>query len=787
MTSLAYRLETRSAEAPPFGAASLIFGSILPAGVIVLELFTGLCAGTFFDPLPTAGHLLLAGSVPIINGTLWWGARERASGRRVAVIAAGAALAVALAYSVLFLPMLPFAAIGIIFFGVGLLPFSPVFATIVAYRLGRDAAVDREHGHAELWAGVALGAVAMVLVDLPATATHLALKRYGGTPEERDGAVSLMRRLGDRELLLRSAYGDTQRATGLVSLALAGGLSTGPDLRSDRARELYFRITGQAFNSVPRPGHGLRDDLSFGWDEDQGGSDVGGRVDALSIRTSRIDGSAALRDNLAYLEWTMEIANRDPVAREARIVLALPEGAVASRATLWVDGEPREASVAGRAETRAAYRSVVSTRRDPLLVTTDGAQRLLVQVFPVPADGQAKIRIGFTAPFRVAPDGRRDLALPAIVDGNFAPGNATRHSLWVEADGPLRATEPGLQVGGTTISGDVSGADLVRRPRLLAPALTRPLISVGAAPATAKAPALAVMQKVERIAPLRPGVLMLVLDGSVGNRRAAEALPDALDVIPTGVPVGIAVADDQPTLVAPAPWSPRQKERVVAAIRAARFRGGHDDRDALAAALAHAAGPSGPAGAVLWVHGAQPVDLAETTARLEQTLDRSTRLPRLVRLQSEPGRARSLEGEPLFDTARLVTPTRDFAADLRGVLAELSGATATWRVVRNETTARGAGSAHVVRLWAAERIAARSGATGPGRDEAIRLAHRLNLVTTLSGAVVLETDKDYERNGLPVPGAEEVPTVPEPETWALIGMVALLSMWLLRRQSGTVA
>ena len=44
--------------------------------MILLELFTGLCANTFFDPLPTPGHLLLAGLVPIANGALWWAARE---------------------------------------------------------------------------------------------------------------------------------------------------------------------------------------------------------------------------------------------------------------------------------------------------------------------------------------------------------------------------------------------------------------------------------------------------------------------------------------------------------------------------------------------------------------------------------------------------------------------------------------------------------------------------------------------------------------------------------------
>lgn len=785
MTSLAYVHAAGRSEVPPIGNAPLLLGAIFPAGAILFELFTGLCAGMFFDPLPTAGHLLAAGAVPLVNLALWWGLRNGAEPSRAATVASGAAAAVAASYTLLFLPMLPFALIGIILFGIGLLPFAPVIAGVVAIRLGRRIASERERGGLEIWAGAALGSVALVLVDLPATATHLALQRYGGSLEERADAVSLMRRFGDRDLLLRSAYGDTGRATGLVSLAVAGGLFAGPTPRSEAARELYFRLTGRAFNSVPRPGHGIRDDLSRGWDEDQGGAAVGGRVDALSIAASRIDGSAALRDNLAYFEWTLEIANADPVAREARLTLALPEGAVASRATLWVNGEPREASVAGRAETRAAYQSVVRTRRDPLLVTTDGAQRLLAQVFPVPANGRAKIRIGFTAPLAIAPDGARSLALPAIVHGNFDPGATTRHAVWVEADGPLRASTKGLQAGERLVRGDLPGATLLaERPRLLAPALAEAVTSVGSIPAAPGKPALAVTQRSERAPPVRPAALMLVVDGSAGNRAAAEALVAALPAVPAGLPVGVAVAGDEPVVVAPAPWSPGQRARVAAAIRAAGFEGGRDDRDALAAALAHAGGARG---AVLWVHGAQPVDFAETTARLQQALDRLPALPRLVRYQAEPGRARALEGSALFETARLVTPTGDAAADLRDALAQLSGATWGWRVTRAESPGAGTGSAHIVRLWAAERIAAQAGAAGPARAEAIRLAHRLNLVTPVSGAVVLETNADYKRNGLPVPGAEEVPTVPEPETWALIGIVALLSFWALRRQSGAFA
>ena len=90
---------------------------------------------------------------------------------------------------------------------------------------------------------------------------------------------------------------------------------------------------------------------------------------------------------------------------EARLQLALPPGGVVSRATLWVNGEEREAAYGGRGEVRAAYQRVaVQQRRDPLLVTTKGADRVLAQAFPVPRNGGTiKFKIGIT---RAAGDDR---------------------------------------------------------------------------------------------------------------------------------------------------------------------------------------------------------------------------------------------------------------------------------------------------------------------------------------------------------------------------------------------
>lgn len=73
---------------------------------------------------------------------------------------------------------------------------------------------------------------------------------------------------------------------------------------------------------------------------------------------------------------------------EARMLISIPTGGVASRVTLWVNGEPREAAFGSKAKVRAAYRNVaVRQRRDSIRVNWAGPDILLAQCFPIPSDG----------------------------------------------------------------------------------------------------------------------------------------------------------------------------------------------------------------------------------------------------------------------------------------------------------------------------------------------------------------------------------------------------------------
>lgn len=87
---------------------------------------------------------------------------------------------------------------------------------------------------------------------------------------------------------------------------------------------------------------------------------------------------------------------------------------------------------------------------------------------------------------------------------------------------------------------------------------------------------------------------------------------------------------------------------------------------------------------------------------------------------------------------------------------------------------------HLTRLWAAaevERLQAM--ADQPSLDQAIKLALQMQLVTPVSGAVVLETAQQYARHGLSPVDPESTPQVPEPTAALLLGGGVC---WLLNRR-----
>ena len=577
-------VDERTQQRP--GEWILVLGVVYPVVVIGIELISRMCAEAFFDPMPTPWHMLAVAFVPASNLLIWIGLQHAPPrNAKWLAFANGVAIAIAGFYALLFLPLAPIALVGIAV-GIGLLPLAPLASFVCALKLRKALRIkQKEQVFARpLLIGLATGLGLLIVLDVPAAATRLGIQwATSGVPSERERGLTLLRSLGDDDLLLRLCYGAVARPTGLLStLVMFGGNALlEPRQRFTQspteAREIYYRVHGVPFNARPAPfekGKWARF-ADFQFDTDHGGTEVGGRPKGLDIVSSRIDGSISGDDAVAYLEWTVEFRNSGLIDREARLQLALPPGGAVSRATLWVNGEEREAAYGGRGEVRAAYQRVaVQQRRDPLLVTTKGGDRVLAQAFPVTRNGGTiKFKLGITAPLEMMDASKATLVLPAIVDRNFSFAPDVSHSVWIESRQPLASSAPGLtasRVGPFRISGAIddrglSGMrqtiDVVRDP------------GKSGLVAQLGDDAERIVQKIAQRGSQPPASLMLVIDGSARVKSIIPHLIAALDAIPPTIKVGAIIASEPVQQQSLAPWTEAQKKAIVHSAALGIFRG----------------------------------------------------------------------------------------------------------------------------------------------------------------------------------------------------------------------
>ena len=513
-----------SDKSPRPGYALLILGILLPLGTVVFEFLTGACSGVLFDPMPTVAHAMLTLLVPLVCLAVWATVRNGQSRwRRQLGWAISFSMGVSLVYALLFLPMSPFACIGIIFYGIGLLALAPIFSFFAAWRLrwhlGRTA--GDLVGLPNAWLGMGLGILTLLAVTLPMIMTEWSLQMaVSESKSESERGVRWLRIWGEEERMLRACYGRAGRSSGLYSW--------GKSINPEEARTIYYRVRGRAFNAVPPPklyaGRARWSMLEqeFTWDNDQGGDAVAGRVKGLSVVSSRQDGFVDPAGALAYVEWTMEFKNDSALQREARAQIQLPPGGVVSRLTLWIDGEEREAAFGGRSQVKTAYKAVVAQRRDPVLVTTCGPDRILVQCFPVPPNGgKMKARIGITTPLALTNAAAGCFRWPAIVERNFSMSEDFHHALWMESPTPLAALGGKLvaeepRPGSHLLRGEVKDRDLseaaavmrVERPAEVRQAWARDTRQEGKI----------VRQQIQEAPVTRPSRVVVVVDGTEGMK-----------------------------------------------------------------------------------------------------------------------------------------------------------------------------------------------------------------------------------------------------------------------------
>ncbi|WP_205525599.1 PEP-CTERM sorting domain-containing protein [Pyxidicoccus trucidator] len=764
-----------------------LFGVVLPAVTLGVELVTGMCADTFFDPLPTPLHILLVAAVPAANALALVVIHRRASHLlRAQLLLNGAALGVGLLYTLLFLPLLPLALIGI-FFGIGVLPLAPLSSLLSGVLLRRRLLRSGWPLPATRWWPGALVAVLLIIAgELPGAVTRVGLHVAAtGSPSAQAQALRVLRVLGSEEALREACYEGSRRYS-LLGFLLAQDEPVLPD----DARRVFYRVTGRPFNAESRP-EGRRGHLVRGWDSwdrDTASEQVGGRVPGLSLSASTMEGSVDADAALGYLEWTMEFATTEPGQHEARMLVQLPPGGVVSRVTLYIDGEPREAAFAGTGKVRAAYTQVVQRRMDPLLVTARPGDRVQVQAFPILKGKPMRVKLGISAPLVLEDAGRAGaLPLPTIQERNFDLAETFRHAARIESRQPMTglAAAPALARGDGVHEwlGALSDAQVRAHEATLRVKRTGAPVMVWS-PDLPQPDAFTIRQRVEEVLSPKPAKLLIVVDGSEGMEPALEALADALATVPDGVELAVfAARDGVEELV-----SLRRAEAGGRGIAAERLRelsatGGQDTAPALARAWPLLA--TDASSIVLWVHGAQPLPPDQDVAELRLSGPRAVEV---VDVQTASGPNAAAEALPAHVPLRPLPRTATLRQDLERLFSAWGTPRPTFvreRVAASASASAGQRtSAHLARLWARDEVA-RMLASGreDTRDEAQTLAVAHQLVTGVTGAVVLERKEQYDAAGLTPVDPGTVPTVPEPETWLLLAMACvLLGVVALRRR-----
>ena len=110
------------------------------------------------------------------------------------------------------------------------------------------------------------------------------------------------------------------------------------------------------------------------------------------------------KERLAYTEITMDIAceKKSWGQKEAIYSFQLPEGAVATSLSLWVNGIERKGVLTTKGKAEKAYKQIVSVEaRDPSLMQWKEGNKVVVRVFPITSDLPRTFKCGFTTALKV--------------------------------------------------------------------------------------------------------------------------------------------------------------------------------------------------------------------------------------------------------------------------------------------------------------------------------------------------------------------------------------------------
>ncbi len=754
-----------------------MFGVLLPLVTLLFEAYTGASASGFFDPIPSIWHIVLIALVPGITAwNLLFAYRKRNLGRWN-FLSLGVAMAISIFYTIPFAVLMPFAVIGIIYFGIGFLPLAPLLALLIQLRLMkvlRTLYPDFVGPWKRAGVGILMGIGLILLAESPRLITSYGMSLAESSDHETSvRGVSFLRILGSNKVMLDACMPEFSNRS--------SNAWTSPRTRPERAREIYYRVKGHEYYAdadkvASRRSKGGVFNMRSRWDWYLGDQTVGRPVDGLSLQHSRIDAVVEPDAAHGYMEWTMEFENASFRQAEARCLLELPPGAAISRVNLWINGEPREAAFSAKSKVIEAYQRVVQRRRDPLLVTTKGKDHVLAQCFPIPGNGgKMKIRLGVVYPIELDSRASGAFVLPRLSARNFAVGEDVDLPIWIDSDQPISSAKLGSPDHAGSLRTELSFSDLEGDP-----VLVRVLRNQDVTEFWSNDPysnGYVTGQLVERESVLAGKKLIVVLDSSQGLKEDAKEISKVLEGYEERFEKLIVVDE-------------LEKAKAYQSVDEMEWRprGGQDNTGAIESALRLSEGRDDVA--ILWIHTSQARQLVSLEGLNRQLNRRRITVP-FYSLKVGNGSNTLLDGLEKDIETRSVTRFTDSAGDDLQSFLEASEAGAQEMVVEysyheGEVISKaGEVGDHAARLWAlgrAKELFYESGADG--YEASAKLAASHQLVTPATGAVVLENEDQYKEAGLDPVEKGTTASIPDSGRSLLLLLIGLVVLLGYRRFRG---
>src|SRR6516165_1557008 len=107
--------------------------------------------------------------------------------------------------------------------------------------------------------------------------------------------------------------------------------------------------------------------------------------------------SITIDDQVSVTRVEQTFRNHTDRQLEATYIFPVPKGASVNRFAMWVNGKETKGELVEAKKARDIYTSIVRRTQDPGLLEYLGTNLLRMRVFPIPARGDQKVALNFTA------------------------------------------------------------------------------------------------------------------------------------------------------------------------------------------------------------------------------------------------------------------------------------------------------------------------------------------------------------------------------------------------------